>query len=131
MGLKIKILAFLIGLIFFFFVLRFIKKNSFRPTYAFLWISISLFLLSIPVLEMFYKWIAVSLIGIVDARHIIYIVLIGFLLIYVFYLTSKISQMSDQVQVLISHAAILEKELKELAMSQATSKRMKMPVNSE
>lgn len=112
MGIKIKILAFIIGLIFFYFVLRFIKKNAFRPTYAFLWISISTFLISIPLLEPFYKWIAVSALGIEDARHIIYIALIGFLLIYVFYLTSRISQMSDQIQVLISHSAMLEKEIK-------------------
>lgn len=112
MGIKIKILAFVVGLIFFYFVLRFIKKNTIRPTYAFLWISMCAFLLSIPLLEPLYKWVAVSMIGIVDARHIIYITLIGFLLIYVFYLTARISQMSDQIQVLISHSAILEKEIK-------------------
>lgn len=111
MGIKIKILSFIIGLIFFVFILRFIKKNSFRPSYATLWIGISLFLISIPVLEFFYRWIAVSVIGITDARHIIYIVLIGFLLIYIFYLTTKISQMSDQIQELISYTAILENEI--------------------
>ena len=79
-----------------------------------MWIGISSFLVSIPVFESFYKWIAVSLIGMIDARNIIYIVLIGFLLVYVFYLTSKVSQMSDQIQELISFTAILEnKQVKE------------------
>ena len=114
MGIKIKILAFVIGLIFFIFVLRSLKRNFMRPTYAFLWIVISVFLLSISVLEPLYKWIAVYVIGIVDARHIIYVALIGFLLVYIFHLTGKISQMSDQIQVLISHTAILEKELKDI-----------------
>jgi hypothetical protein len=48
----------------------------------------------------------------VDARHVIYIVLIGFLMVYVFYLTQKISKMSDQIQMLISHLAIVEDELR-------------------
>ena len=122
MGIKIKILAFFIGLIFFFFVLRSLKKNFIRPTYAFLWIVISVFLLSISVLEPFYKWIAVYVIGIVDARHIIYVTLIGFLLVYIFHLTGKISQMSDQIQVLISQTAILEKELKDRIEARNTEK---------
>ena len=112
MGIKIKILSFIIGLIFFIFILRFVKKNSFRPSYATLWVIFSLFLISIPILEFFYRWIAVSVIGITDARHIIYIALIGFLLIYIFYLTTKISQMSDQIHELISFTAILGNEIK-------------------
>ena len=113
MGIKIKILSFIIGLVFFLFVLQFIKKNSFRPSYAFLWLMVSFFLLSVPIAEPFYRWIAYSLIGLTDARHIIYIALIGFLLVYVFYLTIKISRMNDQIQELISYTAILEKEIKE------------------
>ena len=114
MGLKIKILALFVGLGFFLFVLRSIRSNSMRPSYAVLWTSISLFLVSISVLEPFYQWIAGSVIGIVDARHVIYIVLIGFLLVYVFYLTQKISRMGDQIQVLLSQVAIVEDELRRM-----------------
>lgn len=112
MGLKIKILAFVIGIGFFLFVLRSIQRNSMRPAYAVLWTGISLFLLSVSVLEPFYRWLASSVIGIVDARHVIYIVLIGFLLVYVLYLTQKLSRMSDLIQVLLSQVAILEDELR-------------------
>lgn len=115
MGLKIKIVTLIIGLIFFFFISRYSKKNAFKPAYTFLWFLVSMFLISIPVAEPFYKWITSSLIGILDARHIIYIVLIGFLLVYVFYLTIKISKLEDQMQELISFMAILEKELKDKA----------------
>jgi len=100
----------IIGVLFLFFVFRSIRKNIFHPSYALLWIVMTVFLVSIPVFEKFYKWIAVSVIGIVDARHIIYIFLIGFLLIYVFYLTQKINQMKDQILRLISFTAIIEKE---------------------
>ena len=113
MGIKIKIISLVLGLIFFYFVFRFVKKNTFRPSYAFLWILISLFLLTIPILESFYKWIAVTVIGINDARHIIYAGIIGFLLVYIFYLTIRISAMSDQIQELISYTAILEKRVRE------------------
>lgn len=113
MGIKIKIISLLLGLIFFYFIFRFVKKNTFRPSYAFLWILVALFLLSIPILEPFYKWLAVTVIGISDARHIIYAGLIGFLLVYIFYLTIRISQMNDQIQELISYTAILEKRVRE------------------
>jgi hypothetical protein len=112
MGLKIKLLAFLVGIGFFGFVLRSIRGNSMRPSYAVLWTAVSLFLVSVSVLEPFYRWIAGSVIGIVDARHVIYIGLIGFLLVYVFYLTQKISRMGDQIQVLLSQLAIVEDEVR-------------------
>ena len=111
MGIKIQIISLVLGLVFLYFVFRFVKKNTFRPSYAFMWILIALFLASIPLLEKFYKWIATNLIGISDARHIIYVALIGFLLTYVFYLTIRISSMNDQIQELISHTAMLEKEI--------------------
>ncbi len=113
MGLKIQIISLVLGLVFLYFVFRFVKRNTFRPSYAFMWILIAFFLASIPALEKFYKWIATNLIGISDARHIIYVALIGFLLVYIFHLTVRISKMNDQVQELISYTAILEKEINE------------------
>jgi hypothetical protein len=117
MGLKIKLIAFLLGFVFFVVVLRSVKRNIFRPSYAVLWLGMSLFLLSIALLEPLYKWIATSVLGILDARHIIYIALIGFLLVYVFFLTSMVTRMSNQVQQLISAVAILEAKLAERAKS--------------
>jgi hypothetical protein len=118
MGLKIKLIAFALGLVFFYVVLRNVKRNKFRPSYAVLWLGMSLFLLSIAVLEPLYKWIATSVIGILDARHIIYIALIGFLLVYVFFLTSMVTRLSNQVLQLISAVAVLEAKLADRANSQ-------------
>ncbi len=112
MGFKIKIISFAIGVIFFLFIVLAIKRNNLPPLSAFLWVVISLFLLSIPVLEPFYKWIAVSIVGIDDARHIIYIGVIGFLMVCVFGLSLTISRLSDKVQNLISLTAILEHQLR-------------------
>jgi hypothetical protein len=111
MGLKIKLIAFALGLVFFYVVLRNVKRNTFSPSYAVLWLSMAAFLLSIAVFEPVYKWGATHVIGIFDARHIIYITLIGFLLIYVFLLTSMVTRLSYQVLQLISAIAILEAKL--------------------
>ena len=118
MGLKIKLIAFALGLVFFYVVLRNVKRNTFRPSYAVLWLGMAAFLLSIALLEPLYKWIATSVIGILDARHIIYIVLISFLLVYVFFLTSMVTRLSNQVLQLISAIAILEAKLAERTKSQ-------------
>jgi len=111
MGLKIKIISFAVGAVFFLFIVLAIKRNQIPPLSACLWIAISIFLLSIPILEPFYKWIAVAVVGIDDARHIIYICVIGFLMVCVFALSLAISRLSDKVQNLISLTAILEHEL--------------------
>jgi hypothetical protein len=111
MGPKIKLLAFVLGAVFFAVVLRSIRRSTLRPLYAVLWISLSAFLLSIPLLEPVYKWLATSVIGIVDARHVIYIAVIGFLLVYSLYLTSMVSRMSNQIRHLISAVAILESKV--------------------
>jgi hypothetical protein len=79
-----------------------------------MWILIAIFLVSVPLLEKFYKWVATNVIGINDARHIIYVVLIGFLLVYIFHLTVRISKMNDQVQELISYSAILETQIENI-----------------
>jgi hypothetical protein len=112
MGMRIKLLAFVIGLTFLLTVLRCVRQNSFRPAYAVLWLGMSAFLLSIPLLEPFYQWVAHSVIGIADARHVIYIVVLGFLLVYSLYLTSMVSRMSNQIRQLISAEALLRVKLK-------------------
>ena len=111
MGLKIKIISFVIGAVFFLFIVLAIKRNQMPPLSACLWVAISLFLLSVPVLEPFYKWISVVVVGLDDARHIIYISVIGFLMVCVFGLSLAISRLSDKVQNLISVTAILEQRL--------------------
>ncbi len=108
MGLRIKLMIFVLGLMFLGVVLRNVRQNKFRPVYAVLWLGVSVFLLSVALLEPFYKWLATSVIGFDDARQIIYIGLIGFLLLYNLYLTAAVSRMSNQVRQLISETAILK-----------------------
>ncbi len=114
MGIKIQIIAVMLGLIFFFFIAKFIKKKSFNPSYSVMWIFVAVFLISIPLFQNFYQFISHDLIGLDDARHIIYIALIGFLLIFNFYITTKLTKMNDQIQTLITHTAILENKIEQL-----------------
>ncbi len=112
MGLKIKIISLILGIVFVLIILKYSKKNLIRPAYTLLWLIIALFLISIPILETFYQYIAHVIFGFSDATNIIYTGIIFFLLAYQFYVTVKINKLSDQVQILISHTAIIEKEIK-------------------
>ena len=120
MGIRVKIIIAVTAVFFFLLVLRAIRSSTMRPTFALLWLAITAFLLSIPLLEHFYKWLSVSVIGIDDARHLIYIPLVGFLLLYVFYMTNQLAKMSDRIQELITHTAILDTRVRELAPSRET-----------
>ena len=113
MGFHIKLISLIIGISFMIAVLWMIKKSKLRPSYSLLWICISLFFISIPLFENFYKFIASKIFGFVDATNIIYIGVLGFLMIYIFYLTLKIHRLSDQIHILISSNAILEKEIRD------------------
>jgi hypothetical protein len=114
MGFKSQIVAVVLGVVFFFIVTRYIKKKSFNPSFSVLWIIVAVFLISVPLLEKFYKWFSISVLGIDDARTLIFIALIGFLLIYNFNISAKLSKMSDQIQMLISHNGYLETEIDKL-----------------
>ncbi|HQH50018.1 MAG TPA: DUF2304 domain-containing protein [Candidatus Cloacimonadota bacterium] len=114
MGLKVKLIALFLGLLFSIIIYRSIKKSYLTPVLSLIWISLAVFFLSIPLLEPLYKWISVKIIGISDARHLIYIAIIGLLLVFVLYLSIKVSRLHDQNQMLISFTAILDKEIRDL-----------------
>ncbi len=112
MGSNILIFSLLLGLFFLLIVLRFIKKSNLRPSSILLWLGVSIFFISIPVFENFYIFISHDILGFENTANIIYIGIIGFILIYVLYLTLQINRLSDQVHILISHISILEQEIK-------------------
>jgi hypothetical protein len=111
MGIRIKLIAFILGVGFFLLVLRQVKRTRISPAYTLLWLAVAAFLVSISVLEGVYRWLATKVIGIIDARHVIYIVIIGFMMILLFYLCSVITKMNDQIQNILSYLAIYENKL--------------------
>lgn len=96
------------------FILVFIalsRKKAIKPFYSTLWLFVSLFMLSVVLFEEFYKNIATAF-GLTDASFLIIITLLSFLLIYVLYLSLKISEMGDRIQELISYTSILENKIR-------------------
>lgn len=112
MNLNLQILSFTLGVFFFLIILYNIKKRKLNPSYSVLWLMLALFLILIPIFQNIFIKTA-RFFG-VYGENIVYISLIGFLLIYVLYITSKVVRLNNQVKELISQAAILEDEIKEL-----------------
>jgi hypothetical protein len=104
------LLAMAAGIAFAVFVVRSVRSASIRPVFAWMWVAVATFLVSVPFLAPFYRWVSVEIVGMNDARHIVYIPLILFLLVYSCYLTTVVSKLSDRVQELITHVAILESD---------------------
>lgn len=117
MSLFVKILALIFGILFFSIFITLVKKKSISPFYSTLWFFVSLFLLSFVLFENFYQKLAVFL-RIENATFLIIVGLISFLLIYVLYLSIKISELSNKIQELISHSSILELEIRKLKQDQ-------------
>jgi hypothetical protein len=118
MSVVLKILALSFGLLFLLGFIVLVKKRFVKPFYSALWLLIGLFVVSITLFEGYYKKIA-TLMGIADASFIIIVGLVSFLLIYVLYLSIKISELSDRVQELISHTSILENKIRKSDKNEA------------
>ena len=114
MSIGLRIVILLMSLAIIFVVVKSVKKHSLHPSYAVLWVLIGLFLFSISILDRFYAFIAREVFGLYGGDHLIYVSLIGFLMVYCFYLTTRICQMADRVSKLISFTAVLENEVAEL-----------------
>lgn len=113
MPFKIKLMLAIFSGLFFIAFWYLIRHKSVKPVYSFLWMMITLGMISMVVVEPFYKGIA-TLLGIWDASFMVIVGLIAFLLVYAFYLSIKVSEMSDRIQELISISAILEKEIRDI-----------------
>lgn len=113
MSLTLKLLVLVFGVILFTVFIILVRKRSVKPFYSAIWLIISIFIFSFVVFEKFYKWIATQL-NISDASFLVIVGLISFLLVYVMYLSIRISELSDRIQELISHSAILEHDVRKL-----------------
>lgn len=113
MNISLKVLVVLAGIIFTFIFFSLARKKSIKPFYTTLWLLVTIFIFSLVVFEKFYKWVATQL-GIADASFLVIVGFISFLLIYVLYLSIKISIISDRIQELISHSSILENEIRKM-----------------
>lgn len=109
----VKILALVYGLLLFGTFIIIIRKRAVKPIYSVLWLIVSLFMLSFVIFESFYRHLAM-LLQIENATLLVIVGLISFLMFYVFYLSIKISEMSDKIQELLSSVTILEHEIRKM-----------------
>jgi len=112
MNLNLQVLSLILGIFFFIVILYNIRRKKLSPSYSVLWIILSFILILIPIFQTLFIKVA-RFFG-VYAENLIYIFLIGFLLIYVLYITSKVVRLNNQVKELISNSAILEDEITQL-----------------
>lgn len=110
MDLSHVILVLLAGLLMMVVVLGLIRARAIPPSAVLLWLCICLLVISIPFFEEYYRVIANKIIGFDDARHMFYVFSIFFLLVYSLYLTIKISQLSNYINILMSEFSIMEME---------------------
>lgn len=75
-----------------------------------LWLAICTVMMSIPFLEPLYKHLAASM-GLSLAMDMMHMFAILFLMLYVFYLTTKLQRLTDIVETMLSRAAIVESHL--------------------
>ena len=108
MQLSVKILSLLCAIFFLIIFICLVRKKSIKPVYSFLWFLISILMFCVVIFERFFKGVA-NLLHIADASFLIIAGAIFFLLLYVLYLSIKLSEASDKIQELISHVAILHK----------------------
>ncbi|MBI3632788.1 MAG: DUF2304 family protein, partial [Candidatus Vogelbacteria bacterium] len=81
-----------------------------RGGFVALWMAICTVMMSVPFLESFYKYLAISM-GLNLAMDMMYMLAILFLMLYVFYLTTKLQRLNDIVETMLARAAIVESHL--------------------
>jgi len=108
MQISLKIIFFLCAIFFLLVFIYLVRRKSLKPTYSFLWFLISILMLCVIIFERFFKRIA-DFLNVPDTSFLIIVGVIFFLLLYVLYLSIKLSEVSDKIQELISHVAILHK----------------------
>jgi hypothetical protein len=107
MGLHLKLIFVAIVLSISMAVFLALRRGAIRGGFVAFWMLVCMVMISIPLFDAFYKWLAQAM-GLFFAIDMIYVFSILFLMLYVFYLTVKIQNVQDISYVLMSKCAILE-----------------------
>jgi hypothetical protein len=112
MDVRIELAVISLGLLIWWLIVIAVRKARLYPSYAVLWGVLGTLLVLLPLYGELLRWAASNVFGILGANHLIYGILFGFLLVYLFYLTQKMCQITNRVERLIVALAILESEFK-------------------
>lgn len=110
MSLRLEILLFLIAFSISLALFLAMRRGAVRGGFVALWLVICAAMMSLPFLEAFYKHLA-ALMGLSLALDMLYMFAILFLMLYVFYLTTKLQRLTDIVDTMLARAAIVESHL--------------------
>ncbi len=134
MGYRLEFLLFLLTSCISFALFLAMRKSMVRGGFALLWLLICIALVSLPFMETFYRWLS-GLMGFNYASDMLALFAILFLMVYVFYLTSKLQKVSDAAEIILSRCAILESHVNTLVSlkreDSARSTEHKSPVGLE
>ena len=111
MDLRTQLATVVVGLLIWALVAIAVKRARLYPSYSVLWAALGGLFVLLPLYADLLRWAAGHLFGIVGANHLVYAILFAFFLIYLFYLTQKICQLTNRVERAIVSLAILEAEV--------------------
>lgn len=109
----LRIILFICIAIYFFAVIRLLKKGYLALKYSLLWLFMGTCLLLLVIFPQMLK-IVCRLFGIVDTMNGLFTLAIGFILVLLMALTSIASKQSDKIKNLIQDNALLEKRIRDL-----------------
>ncbi len=108
MDVQVQIASVFAGLLIWTLVAYSLRRARLLPSYAVLWTAIGAALALLPAYAEMLRWVSTNVLGLIGANHFVYLILFGFLLLYTFYLTQKICELTNRVERAISALAILE-----------------------
>jgi hypothetical protein len=123
MDLRTQLGSVFLGLLIWTLVALAVRRARLYPSYAVLWAFLGLLFVLLPLYADLLRWAAGHLFGIIGANHLVYSILFGFLLVYLFYMTQKICQLTNRVERVIVTLAMLEAQSKAGATVDATLSR--------
>jgi hypothetical protein len=89
MDIRIELAVITLGLLIWGLIGIAVRKARLYPSYAVLWGVLGSLLVLLPFYAQLLRWAASNVFGILGANHLIYGILFGFLLIYLFYLNPE------------------------------------------
>ncbi len=104
---KLQIILLLISIVFFFKIIRYIKKSKLTTDLAIIWILWGCGLIVISLFPSIVTFIA-NLLGIITTINALFLIMIFFLYCLVFYLFLKVSYLEDKLRKLAQYIAITE-----------------------
>jgi hypothetical protein len=121
MDLRIQLASVVVGLLIWCLVVFALRRARLYPSYAVLWMLLGSLLIFLPFYAGLLRWAAGHVFGIVGANHLIYAMLFAFVLVYLFYLTQKICQLTNRMERAIVALAIVEGRFIELAAARGVA----------